>query len=121
MASASKGKKLCAKLEKPSDADARALKTLFPSSSHSSKRSRSAGFSPLDECVYSKEKKQKKGVRIKPRKITVVLITDLDCNKVPRKDKRKALLDDGHIRQLEFTKSMSSQNVRQVINYERVF
>ena len=32
-------------LEKPSDADARALKTLFPSSSHLSKRSRTAGFS----------------------------------------------------------------------------
>lgn len=102
-------------LEKPSDADARALKTLFPSSSHLSKRSRTAGFSPLDECVYSKEKKQKKGVRIKPRKITVVLITDPDCKKVPRRDKRKALLDDGCIRQLEFTKSMSSQSVRQVI------
>ena len=42
-------------LEKPSDADARALKTLFPSSSHLSKRSHTAGFSPL-ECVYSKEK-----------------------------------------------------------------
>ena len=42
MASTSKGKKLCAMLEKPSDADARALKTLFPSSSHLSKRSRTA-------------------------------------------------------------------------------
>ena len=44
-----------------------------------------------------------------------MLITDPDCKKVPRKDKRKALLDDGYIRQLEFTKSMSSQSVRQVI------
>lgn len=44
-----------------------------------------------------------------------MLITDPDCKKVPRKDKRKALLDNGYIRQLEFTKSMSSQSVRQVI------
>lgn len=62
-----------------------------------------------------KGEKAIKGVRIKPRKITVVLITDPECKKVPRKDKRKALLDDGYIRQLELTKSMSSQSVRQVI------
>lgn len=62
-----------------------------------------------------KGEKAIKGVRIKPRKITVVLITDPECKKVPRKDKRKALLDDGYIRQLELTKSMSSQRVRQVI------
>ena len=62
-----------------------------------------------------KGEKAIKRVRIKPRKITVVLITDPECKKVPRKDKRKALLDDGYIRQLELTKSMSSQSVRQVI------
>lgn len=45
-------------------------------------------------CLFKGEK-AKKGVRIKPRKITVVLITDPDCKKVPRKDKRKALLDNG--------------------------
>uniref|UniRef100_A0A1X7V2H6 Uncharacterized protein n=1 Tax=Amphimedon queenslandica TaxID=400682 RepID=A0A1X7V2H6_AMPQE len=103
MASASKGKKLCAKLEKPSVAEARALKSLFPSSSHLLKESHSAGFCPLDECVYLKEKKQKKGVRVKLRKIIVVLITDLDCIKVPHKDLQQALPDNRYIRQFKLT------------------
>ena len=72
-------------------------------------------FSPLDGCVVLAEKQQKKATWIKPRKITVVLITDPDCKKIPREAKRQSLNKDGFIKQLEFSKNMSSKQVRNII------
>ena len=105
---------MCTKMAKPSEADARVLSSLFPSYS-APKRSFSKAFSPLDGCVVSKEKQQKKATRIKPRKITVVLITDPDCKKVPRGAKRQSLHKDGSIKQLEFLRNMSSKQVQNTL------
>ena len=101
-------------MEKPSEADSRRLRSLFPSLSVS-KRANSKAFNPLDDCVVAKEKRQKKGVRLKPRKITVVLITDKASTKVPRGLKRKDLLQRGYIKQIEFLRNMSAQEVRNKI------
>ena len=54
-------------------------------------------------------------MRLKPRKITIVLITDKASTKVPRGLKRKDLLQRGYIKQIEFLRNMSAQEVRNKI------
>ena len=70
-------------------------------------------FDPLADCVASAAKRKKKAVRIKPRKITVVLVDGTD--RVPRFGKRKALKNEGKIRQLQFTRNMSAEQVKKNI------
>lgn len=99
---------------KPSEADARVLSSLFPSSaSHSLKRTSSV-FDPLDDCVATAQKRKKKAVHIKPRKVTVVLMHG-ETTTVPRFGKRRALKRDGNIRQLQFARSMSPQQVKSAL------
>ena len=100
---------------KPSEADARILGSLFPSAS-APKRTYSKAFSPLDGCVVSREKQQKKATRMKPRKVTVVFLTDHKCKKVPRGPKRKALTNDGFIKQIELLRNMPASKVRAIIS-----
>jgi len=111
---AATARSLCTKLGKPSEADARTLSSLFPSTS-GAKRTYSKAFNPLDRCVVSKQKQQKKSTRIKPRKVPVVMIRDQEYDKVPRGHKRRVLLQDGFIKELEFLRNMSSQQVRNTV------
>lgn len=111
---AAKGKSLCKKMGKPCEADAQILGSLFPTSS-APKRTLLKAFNPLDGCVVSKQKQQKKATRIKPRKVTVVLIPDPEWKKAPRGLKRKDLHKDGFIQQLEFLRNMSSQQVKNTL------
>ena len=87
---------------KPSEADARILGSLFPSASQT-KRKFSKAFSPLDDCVVSKQKQQKKATRVKAWKVTVIMIPEQSYMKV------------GYIKQLEFSRNMSSQEVQNII------
>ena len=109
----SKAKALCSGLSKPSEADARALATLFPSSCPV-KRTSSDVFDPLASCVASAQKRKKKAVRIKPRKVTVVLLSR-GTTVLPRFGRRRALKKEGNIRQLQFVRSMSPEHVRRAI------
>ena len=54
-------------------------------------------------------------MRIKPRKITVVLVDGTD--RVLRFGKRKALKNEGKIRQLQFTRNMSAEQVKKNITH----
>ena len=103
---------MCSGLKKPSAADARTLSSLFPASKPV-KRIRSEAFDPFADCIASDAKRKKKAVRIKPRNIAVVLVDDTD--RVPRFGKRKALKNDGKIRQLQFTRNMSAGQVKKNI------
>ena len=103
-------KSVCSSLGKPSAANARILSSLFPSS-QPVKRIRSEAFDPLADCVASAAKRKKKAVRIKPRKVTVVLVDD--TKSVPRFGKRKVL--KGKIRQLQFLRNMSAEQVQKNI------
>lgn len=68
-------------------------------------------FDPLNECVASAQKRKKKAVRIKPRKVTVVLV-HRETTVVPRFGKKRALKQEGNIRQLQFVRTMSPQQVK---------
>ena len=104
---------MCSKLGKPTEADARVLSSLFPTSSHPMKRTSSV-FDPMADCVASAAKRKKKAVRVKPRKVTVVLVSG-NTNILPRFGRRKALKREGNIRQLQFLRNMSPSQVRSAI------
>ena len=105
-----KAQVLCSWLSNPSEADARVLATLFPSS-RPVKRMSSDVFDPLASCVASAQERKKKAVHIKPHKVTVVLLsrgaTVLACF-----GRRRALKNEGNIRQLQFVRNMSPEQVR---------
>ena len=102
------------KIGKPTEAEAHVLASLFPSSSRPPKRTYSQAFDPLADCVASSQKQKKKAARIKPRKILVVLMLE-ETTVLPRFSKRRALRKAGCIKQLEFMRNMSSQQVKNVI------
>ena len=105
-------KSVCSNLGKPSAANAHTLSSLFPSQ-QPVKRIRSDVFDPLADCVASAAKRKKKAVRIKPRKVTVVCVDD--TNAVPCFGKRKALKNQGKMRQLQFLRNMSAEQVQKNI------
>ena len=109
-----KAKSACSSLGKPSEADARVLSSLFPSTSRPLKRTRSEVFDPLADCVASAQKQKKKAVRMKPRKVTVVLISR-KTTVLPRFAKRRALKREGNIRQLQFVRNMSPHQVKNAV------
>ena len=99
---------MCTTLGKPSQADARVLSSLFPSSESRPLKRSSSVFDPLNECIVSAQKRKRKAVRIKPRKVTVVVV-HRETTVVLRSGKRRALKQEGNIRQLQFVRTMSPQ------------
>ena len=100
-------------MKKPSEADSKVLRSLFPTSSFSRSVPMKRKFNPLDECVVSKQK-QKKATRIKPRNVTVVLMTEGD-NLIPRGKKRKSMLQNGFIKQCELSHDLSGMEVEKIV------
>ena len=100
----------CKKLQKPSDAEARALSKLFPSSSR--KRCVPA-FDPCKEAVnLPQAKKKKKGCTSQGRavNITVIMLSE-QCRCIPRGKFRKALNDQSRIVTVKFTRAMTGEHV----------
>ena len=91
------------------------MRSLFPSSSAPKRPRLSSTFTPTQPCVVAAEQQKKKAVnRLKPSKLTVIIICD--CSKgVPRGKYRKELQKCGHISKLEFTRTMSARQVMGVI------
>ena len=85
---------MCSTLKKLSTANVRTLSSLFPAS-QPVKPASSDAFDPLADCVTSAAKRKKAAMRIKPRKITVVVVDATD--RVPSFGKRKALKNEGKI------------------------
>ena len=100
-------------MKKPSEADSKVLHSLFSTSSFSRSVPMKRKFNPLDECVVSKQK-QKKATRIKPRNVTVVLMTEGD-NLIPCGKKRKSMLQNGFIKQCELSRDLSAMEVEENI------
>ncbi len=104
---------ICAKARQPTKPHAKILRQLFPSSS--SKRPKlSSAFDPTKPCVASKQQQQKKSVRCKVSKITLILIED-KRRIVPKGKYRKGLEDNGRIKKTEFRRDMTSLQVKNKI------
>jgi len=74
-----KSQDICKRVGKPSEADARVLSKLFPSSSACErKRPLSTAFDPTKECVALPQQKKKKAARVKPSNVQVVIMHDTD-------------------------------------------
>ena len=101
-------------MKKPSEADSKVLRSLFPTSSSSRSVPMKRKFNPLDECVVSKQKQKKKATRIKPHNVTVVLMTVGD-NLIPSGKKRKSMLQNGFIKQCELSRDLSAMEVKEKI------
>ena len=94
------------------------LSTLFPSSSHgSSKQSCSSNiFDPTAECSNAEERrKKKKAVTVsRPFKLWVVVLENYQ-EKVPKGTRRKKLNDAGRVKKLEFRRTFSKQQVKNLL------
>ncbi len=107
--------KVSAALSKPSGASARAVKTLFPLSSSAPRKRASSAFDPLEECVFSREQKKKKGARIKSVQVSVFVVNgDTKC--VPRGAWRRKLIERKHLVRVELRRNMSQSQVRSTIS-----
>ncbi len=104
---------MCSSISKPVRAHAKVLQQLFPSSS--AKRPKLSGvFNPTQPCVAAEQHRKKKASRCKPSIITIVLIED-KRRVVPKGKYRSALNDNGRIKRVEFTRGMSSEDVKKSV------
>ena len=95
-------------LKKPTRLEAAALGSIFQTTS--SKRI-PLTFDPSRDCVFASQKKKKKSARIKPSKLTLVLLTGKEST-IPRGRHRKLLETRGRIVKVEFSREMSTQEVK---------
>ena len=110
---------LCNELKKPSEANKRHLAKLFPSSSGPLPHTKPVltAFDPIAECIASsqQQKKKKAITRERPRKLTCVLFPEMPAI-VPKSSSRKRLSKEGRIQKLEFRRTMSCLQTRNVIS-----
>jgi hypothetical protein len=102
----------------PSDSTAGVLSKLFRGSSFpsTSEGKRKRSFDPKADIIVAEQKRKKKAtnLRIKPRKVTLVLL----CKKpvyVPRGHLRKKLRNEGRVIQVELKRCMSAEEVWETI------
>ena len=106
--------RLCDKVTRPSEAHRAALAKLFPTSSASGKCSHSTTFDPTKELVVLRNKMKKKATRSKPYKRSVVVLRGY-THVIPAAGTRKKLKESGRIKKLEFTRNMSSHDVKHTL------
>ena len=110
-----KGTNICNKLKKPSAANARALSSLFPSSSASAqKRPNPNVFDPTAECIaIASQKKKKKAIRSRSTKVTILFV---DPSKgIPKKNYCRQLRENGYEEIIEVKRNMSSVEIKSAI------
>ena len=105
--------RILGKVKKPSPDTARALSTLFGSSSQH-KRPQKDVFDPTDTCLAEPARKKKKAFRSKPSNITVVVLPQF-VSYVPRGKKREQLKRDNRLKVLSFERRMTPKQVQEVI------
>lgn len=114
--SSARVKDICQQLRKPSDATAKSIAKLFPACASSTKRKRK--FSPADDCVFIEQQRRKKAVNPlssgRAKTVTVVVIREIPCT-IPRGSLRGQLKRMGRIKDLSFRRSLSADEVRDVI------
>lgn len=103
------------KLAKPNEAEAKALSTMFPSSTPGPKK-RPRSFDPTSECCVSSAQKKKKAAisQGRPTNIQVVLLQRFTPN-LPRGKHRSLLKNKGRILTLQFRRSMSVLDVKNTL------
>lgn len=108
-------KRLCAKVtELPSEAHKSALAKLFPSTTQSAAaKPCSSSFDPTVLTTFDHLKKKKKSTQIRSRPFKRwVLVLKSATQVVPTAATRRRLLQEGREKRLEFTRAMSSKQVK---------
>ena len=107
----SNAESIIAKVKKPTQAEAKALATYFPSSKSASKRA--LVFDPAAESVVLPMQKKKKCAtkRQRPCNVTVILMKEFSP-KIPKGKIRQRLASKGRILSLRISRSMTNQEVK---------
>lgn len=104
---------IIARVKRPSETEAKALASLFPSSTR--KRPNQPSFDPTAECVaLSQQKKKKRASKGKPSTVRVVLLKSF-TKVVPKGKRRQLLLSKGRVKPVKFLRSMGYLEVKDAI------
>ena len=91
------------------------MRQLFPSSSSLPKRPRlSEAFDPTQPCIALQQKSKKKAARVKPSKVSVVVVQDVSKG-VPKGKYYKELKQSECVGKVELTRVMSVTQVKSAI------
>lgn len=98
------------RVAKPSGACAEKLAKMFPATKGVPQK-RSDVFDPLEDCVALPAQKKKKGSRIKPVNIQMVVLPKNESSILPKGKKRQKLVNEGRIKTIEVKRTMSEVEV----------
>ena len=110
-----KAQSIIDRVKKPTEAQAKALASYFPSTS--SRKRRLEPFDPSAECVVLSQQKKKKAAikgKLKTHSVTVVMMKAFERS-VPKGKKRQKLFSEGRIQTLKLTRCMNACEVNRAI------
>ena len=109
-----KAQSIIARVKKPTEAEAKALASYFPSTA-SRKRSLEPSFDLSADCVVSSQQKKKSASKT-PRLSTITVVVMKKYERaVPRGKRRQKLSSEGRVKPVKLRRSMSSQEVKNAI------
>ena len=108
-----KAQSIIARVKKPTEAEAKALASYFPSTA-SRKGSLEPAFDLTAECVVASQQKKSASKKPKPITLTVVVMQKYE-RAVPRGKKRQKLSSEGRVRPVKLNRCMSAQEVQNTI------
>ncbi len=107
------------KISKPNPAHAACLSKLFPASMvtlpDKGKTKSAYVFDPTDECVNIKWKRQKKGAITRSRPYKLWVVGSDVFPTVAKAGTRRKMKKDGRVKQVEFSRILSKQEVKNVL------
>ena len=106
---------IISKVKKPSEAEAKALARIFPSTKP---KAYEKAFDPAAECVVLEQQKKKKAtIRPKQRTISVsVIMMSNYCSTVTKGKERHKLAAEGRMLNMKVTRGMSAKEVKNKIS-----
>ena len=111
-----KAQSIIARVKKPTEAEAKALASCFPSTT-TRKRSLEPSFDLSADCVALPQQKKKKSTsqgRLKLTTLTVVVMKKYE-RAIPRGKRRQQLSSEGRVRPVKLSRSMSPLQVKNAI------
>lgn len=103
------------KVKQPSSSTVAKLAKLYPSSSSRPMRRLADTFDPLQECVALPAKRAKKAARVKPVTVEVIVLPASHSMILPRGKQRHTLANSGRVKNVQFKRTMSFLQVKNVI------
>ena len=103
---------LLKRVARPSNACAKKLAEMFPASKSVPFKRPDNVFDPLADCVALPAQKKKKGTKVKPITVKVIVVPKHASSALPKGQRRKKMMEEKRVKSIQLKRTMSPREVR---------